>query len=117
MDGVLRGELDQLTSRMCKALNDPKRLLLLLTLGEQPRTVSELCQLLDLAQSNVSQHLAILRDRGLVEASRQGSYVIYRLRYPQILGAIEILRDVMTKELERQSALATDRSIEPSGRA
>ena len=105
MDDLLRGELDQLTSRICKALNDPKRLLLLMTLGEQPRTVSELCQLLDIPQSNVSQHLGILRDRGLVEASRQGSYELYRLRYPQILGAIGILRDIMAKELERQAAL------------
>jgi DNA-binding transcriptional ArsR family regulator len=105
MDELLREELDELTTRMCKALNDPKRLMLLLALGEEPRSVSDLCQLLELPQSNVSQHLAVLRDRGIVEASRQGSFVVYRLRYPRVLDAIAILREVMVAELERQSGL------------
>jgi ArsR family transcriptional regulator len=107
MDDLLRRELDELTSRICKALNDPKRLLLLLVLGEQPRTVSQLCQLLDLPQSNVSQHLGILRERGLVEANRHGLFVEYRLRYPQLLGAIDTLRDIMARELDRQAGLQT----------
>jgi DNA-binding transcriptional ArsR family regulator len=105
MNDLLRGELDELTSRMCKALNDPKRLMLLLALGEEPKSVSDLCQELDLPQSNVSQHLAVLRERGIVEANRQGSFVLYHLRYPQLLDAIGILRDVMGQELERQAGL------------
>jgi DNA-binding transcriptional ArsR family regulator len=102
---LMRAELDELTSRMCKALNDTKRLMLLYTLGSKPRTVTELCELLELSQSNVSQHLTVLRDRGLVEASREGTYMVYRLRHPRIIDAIDILREVMADELERQGAL------------
>jgi DNA-binding transcriptional ArsR family regulator len=104
VDALLREELDELTSRMCKALNDPKRLMLLYTLGEEPRTVSDLCEALELPQSNVSQHLAVLRDRGLVEATREGPFMVYRLRHPRVLDAIEILRQVMGDELARTQA-------------
>ena len=102
MDPLLREELDHLTSRMCRALNDPKRLMLLYLLGQGPRTVSELCEELEASQSNVSQHLAVLRDRGLVGAQRDGTYVRYRLRHPRVLEAIELLREVMAEELDRQ---------------
>jgi DNA-binding transcriptional ArsR family regulator len=111
VDALLRQEFDHLTSRMCRALNDPKRIMLLYLLGQGPRTVSELCEELEASQSNVSQHLALLRDRGLVEAQRDGSYVTYTLRHPRVLEAINLLREVMAEEHARQRFA----SAEPAG--
>src|ERR687896_473405 len=105
IDSLLRQELDELVASMCKALNDPKRLLLLYALRYGRYTVSELCELIEAPQSNTSQHLAVLRDRGLVEAERQGNNVVYSLRHPKVIDAIDILRGVMSDELERQTAL------------
>jgi DNA-binding transcriptional ArsR family regulator len=105
IDALLRQELDELVASMCKALNDPKRLLLLYALRYGRYTVSELCELIEAPQSNTSQHLAVLRDRGLVEAERQGNNVVYSLRHPKVIEAIDILRGVMSDELERQTAL------------
>ena len=105
IDALLRQELDELVASMCKALNDPKRLLLLYALRSTPQTVSELCQVIEAPQSNTSQHLAVLRDRGLVEAERQGNNVVYSLRHPKVIQAIDILRSVMSDELGRQTAL------------
>jgi ArsR family transcriptional regulator len=107
IDSLLRQELDELVASMCKALNDPKRLLLLYALQNGRYTVSELCELIEAPQSNTSQHLAVLRDRGLVEAERQGNNVVYSLRHPKVIDAIDILRGVMSDELERQTALRT----------
>lgn len=105
IDSLLRQELDELVASMCKALNDPKRLLLLYALRYGRYTVSELCDLIEAPQSNTSQHLAVLRDRGLVEAERQGNNVVYSLRHPKVIDAIDLLRGVMSDELERQTAL------------
>jgi ArsR family transcriptional regulator len=105
IDSLLRQELDELVASMCKALNDPKRLLLLYALRNGRYTVSELCELIEAPQSNTSQHLAVLRDRGLVEAERQGNNVVYSLRHPKVIEAIDILRGVMSDELVRQTAL------------
>ncbi len=102
-DDRLRRQFDELVSGMCKALNDPKRLLIIYALREASRSVGELCDLLGAPQSNVSQHLAVLRDRGLVEADRRGNSVFYSIRYPELVDAIEILRSVMGKEAERQA--------------
>ena len=105
IDSMLRRELDELVASMCKALNDPKRLLLLYALRYGRYTVSELCEIIEAPQSNTSQHLAVLRDRGLVEAERQGNNVMYSLRHPKVIEAIDILRGVMSDELERQTSL------------
>lgn len=107
----LRLQLDELVGTMCKALNDPKRLMLLYSLRDGQRTVGELCQILGVPQSNTSQHLAILRERGLVSAERRGSSVLYALRYPEVLEAVDVLRRIMSVEVDRQSQL---RSIGPA---
>ncbi|HLF41024.1 MAG TPA: metalloregulator ArsR/SmtB family transcription factor [Acidimicrobiia bacterium] len=107
IDPALRRELDELVASMCKAMNDSKRLLILYALRDGPHTVSELCEVLDAPQSNTSQHLAVLRDRDLVEAERHGNNVLYSLRHPKILKAIDILREVMEDEFARQTANRT----------
>ncbi|MDA8284496.1 MAG: metalloregulator ArsR/SmtB family transcription factor [Actinomycetota bacterium] len=105
---ALRLELEELVAGMCKALNDPKRLLVLYALRDSPRTVGQLSELLEAPQANTSQHLAVLRDRGLLESERRGTSVVYSLRHPKVLDAIEILRDVMVDEVDRLQALRQD---------
>ncbi len=75
----VKQELDRLHASICKGLADPKRLLIINTLRDGPMSVSEICDDLDLPQSNVSQHLAILRDKGLVVSKRDGQFVYYSL--------------------------------------
>ena len=104
-DDRLRQQLDDLVATMCRAINDPKRLLLLYALRESPRSVGELSAMLGLPQSNTSQHLAVLRDRGLLGTDRQGNNVFYSLRYPKLLDAIDLLREVMADEVDRQVSL------------
>lgn len=105
----LRTELDELTASMCKALNDPKRLAALYALAGGSYSVTELCGLLEVSQSNLSQHLAVLRDRGLVDTERIGNKVIYTLRDRRVVKAIDLLRAVMNDEVARRHALRTAR--------
>lgn len=105
VDEQLRAELTELTLRVCKALNDPKRLLILYALADAPRSVSELTELLDAPQANTSQHLAVLRERGLVDTERRGASVIYSLRHPKVIEAIDLLRHIMADEIDRRGAL------------
>lgn len=107
-DPKLREELEDLTAAVCRALNEPKRLMILYSLAEGPRSVGELCELLGVAQSNVSQHLAVLRGRGLVDAERDGSRSIYTLRDPRVVEAVELLRQVTNDELDRRQAIRAE---------
>ncbi len=94
----VREELDRLHASVCKGLADPKRLLIINSLRDGPMSVSELCDDLNLPQSNVSQHLAILRDKGLVVAERHGQFVHYSLTSKKIIEAMDLLREVMAEQ-------------------
>lgn len=62
-----------------KVLSDPTRLAVLEALMAGPKNVGELMEQLDVEQSLLSHHLAVLRDNGLVEATREGKTMIYQL--------------------------------------
>lgn len=91
----LSTEFADLHAHICKGLADPKRLLILNALRDGERSVSDLCDELDLPQANVSQHLAVLRDRGLAETRRDGQRVFYTVSSPKIIQAMDLLREVM----------------------
>lgn len=107
LDEKLRGELEELTAGVCRALNDPKRLMILYAVSGRGLSVGELSETLGVSQSNVSQHLAVLRERGLVEATRDANRVIYTLRDRRVIDAIDLLRDFMHDELGRRHALGS----------
>ena len=68
------------------------------------RTISEVAEELDLPQANVSQHLAIMRERGLVRARKDGQFVFYSLTTMKIVEAVDLLRQVMAMRYEDSSA-------------
>jgi len=105
LDEGLRAELTELTSTLCRALNDPKRLLILHALADGPLSVGTLADLVEATTANVSQHLAVLRERGLVDSQRDGLNVIYTLRYPELIDTIAQLRAVLRVELQRRLSL------------
>lgn len=102
MDDRLRDELTMLTGSLCKAVADPKRLMILHLLDDGPHAVGELADALEATQANTSQHLAVLREQGLVETERRGASIIYSLRYPRILEAVGILRGIQADEFARR---------------
>lgn len=88
-------EIYRLHATVCRALSDPKRLLILDLLREGQRSVGDICELLDLPQANVSQHLGVLRDKGLVSTRRDAQWVYYSLVSPKVTEALDLLVGVM----------------------
>jgi ArsR family transcriptional regulator len=83
---------------VCKGLADPKRLLIINAMRDGERSVSDICDDLDLPQANVSQHLAVLRDKGLVRTRKDGQRVFYALSSDKIISAVDLLREVMAEQ-------------------
>lgn len=98
-------ELNQLHANICQALADPKRILILYALDEQPRNVSTLADDLALPQPTVSRHLRVLRQQSLVNTERDGPSVIYHLADRRIIQVLNMMQQVMLKTLERQTEL------------
>lgn len=75
-----------------KALSNPKRLAILCRLGEGEVSVNGLSAEVGLSQSALSQHLAKLREQGLVATRREQQTIYYRLDSPEIEALIATLR-------------------------
>ena len=102
------GEIYELYARVCKAIADGKRLLIINELRDGPRTVGELVAALGIPQANVSQHLAVLRDRGIVAARRSGSNIHYSLTSKKVIEAVDLLYEFMVeRRAAGQSSLAS----------
>lgn len=81
-------------SRSLKAMSHPLRLMILCKLGEQEFSVQDIVQNVGTSQSNISQHLAILRDKGILSARKSANKVFYKVSDHKTLQLIEMMRDV-----------------------
>ena len=106
MDAHLEREVHELHAGLCSALADPKRLMILYSLSESPRSVNDLSERLDLPQPTTSRHLKILREHGLVTPERAGSSIIYSLTDTRLIEALDMLRAVMRDIYHRRAAVA-----------
>ncbi len=81
-------------SRALKAMSHPLRLKILCTLGGQEVSVQEIVERVGTSQSNISQHLAILRDKGILESRKDANRVYYRMVDSRTLKLIDMMRDL-----------------------
>jgi DNA-binding transcriptional ArsR family regulator len=102
---TLQQEISQLEADFCSALSDPNRLLILYSLNESPHNVTELTSELDLNQPTVSRHLKVLRERGLVHTTRQGTSITYHISDKRLIQALDLLRTVMRDRLVYRAGL------------
>ncbi len=96
----VKNEMIRLHAHVCKGLADPKRLLIIDALRDGEVTVTDLVDALEIPQANVSQHLAVLRDKGLVTSRRDGQWAYYSLTSPKIIQAVDLLRAVMHEQMD-----------------
>ena len=106
MDRRLIEEINLLHAQICHSLADATRILILYSLAESPRYVNELVEILDVSQPTVSRHLKVLRERGLVTATREGNSVCYALYDRRVVEALDLLRSLMADILAQQAELA-----------
>lgn len=103
-------EIQLLHTYVCQSVNDPKRIQILYALYDEPRNVTALAELLEMPQPTVSRHLALLRQRLLVTAERNGSAVVYRLSDPRIVDVLEQMRSILREMLEHQAEVLDGQS-------
>ena len=98
--------LYELHASICKTFANPWRLRIVESLGDGECTVSELVDRLGISKSNVSQHLGIMREKGVVDYRREGPYIFYRLSNPKILVACRLMREILIERIERAGELS-----------
>ena len=100
-------EMTILQADVLRTLANARRLEILHRLADGPREVSRLAAEIGISQPNVSQHLAVLRAAGVVDAERNGREVRYRLADPDVMVACGVMRAVLERRLTRLGRLST----------
>jgi DNA-binding transcriptional ArsR family regulator len=113
VDSQAMDEITILQAEVLKTLASPRRIEILHVLARGPIEVGRLADAIDASQPNVSQHLAVLRSAGIVEAERDGREVRYRLADPDVMVACALMRSVLERRLGRLGEIAA-RAGEPA---
>lgn len=93
----------EIHARFCKAMAHPTRLHILDLLKSGSKNVNELVAELGVGQANLSQHLSILREIGVVEARRVGMNVQYSVASPKIIEACALVKQIVSEKAEKQN--------------
>src|SRR2546423_1740150 len=81
-------------SAAMQAMANPLRLKILCLVGNQELSVLEIVDAVGTSQSNISQHLAVLRDTGILAARKEANKVFYRIEDPRVLQMISLTRKI-----------------------
>ncbi len=101
----MKKELYQLHAELCKTFSNSIRLEILDYLRNEELSVSDLIKRTGLSQANISQHLSIMRSKGVVTTKREGLNIYYKISNPKIIKAFDIIREILSERLKESKKL------------
>jgi ArsR family transcriptional regulator len=93
-DFVAKREQIEMAARALKSISHPLRLKILCVVGDAELCVQDIVAAVGTSQSNISQHLAILREKGVLQTRKDANRVYYSVADPRILQLIVMMREV-----------------------
>ena len=102
----MKSKLYEMHAEMCKVFTSAKRLEVLNLLRDKELSVGQLVKKANIRQANLSQHLSILREKGIVKTRRAGVTIYYSLTNPKIIKAFDIIREMLLERLTENNKLA-----------
>lgn len=93
---------------MCKTISNPRRQAIIDTIRDKEMTVSEIVEKTGVSQANISQHLSILRSKGIMQSRRQGNSIYYSLSNLKILKAYDLISEVLLESLSNRNKTIED---------
>jgi DNA-binding transcriptional ArsR family regulator len=88
----------EMQAEICKTLTNPKRIEILNALKTDERTVTDLVNILGASKANVSQHLAVMRHKGILMTRREGVNIFYRVANPKVIEACALMKEVLFEQ-------------------
>lgn len=97
-----------LHANICKTLANPRRLEIINALRDNEFTATQLVEKIHISKANLSQHMSILIQKGVVLSRREGTNVFYKLSDTKITEACDLMREVLIKNLKQNSNILKD---------
>lgn len=98
--------LYEMQADLCKIMSSPKRIEIINALKEGEKSVLELVNILGTPKANVSQHLSIMRLKGILKSRRSGVNVFYSIANQKVVTACAIMRDVLIETITERDKVA-----------
>jgi len=105
---INKAEFYNLHSDLCKAIFNPKRLAIIDALRDNKMNVNDLSERLKTSQSNISQHLAILKSKSLVVSVKEGSNTYYSISNPKILKAYDLVSEIVKDKFKSDNKILNE---------
>jgi ArsR family transcriptional regulator len=103
----MKKSIFELQADICKTFSNPKRLEIINLLKEKEMSSSELMQMTGLSKVNISQHMNILKSKGVVLTRREGVVLYYRIANPKIVQACTLMREVLMEQLQENKRIVS----------
>ncbi len=97
----------KLHADVCRVLGSASRIRIIEALREGEKSVGELSDTLGLRQANVSQHLAVMRSKGVLKTRKVGTSIYYSVSNPKIVQACDLMRQVLLEQLKENEKLVS----------
>ncbi len=91
----MKKNIYELQSEICKVLSSPKRIEIINALKDGEKSVTELVNILQIPKANVSQHLSVMRLKGILKSRRDGVNIYYRIANPKVVEACSLMHEVL----------------------
>jgi len=88
-----------------KTLSHPVRIKILHVLERGERCVCEMIDELDIEQSNLSQHLGVMKKQGIIDSRKDGQRVIYRIIYPSVLEVVSAAEKTLSEQIGHSQSI------------
>ncbi|TSA48208.1 MAG: ArsR family transcriptional regulator [Deltaproteobacteria bacterium] len=100
-------EIYELQADVCKIFSNAKRLEIINILKDGETSANELIERTGLSKANLSQHMAILKARGVILTRREGVNMYYRIANPKIIQACNLMREVLTEQIQEKGRIVS----------
>ncbi|MDO9180803.1 MAG: metalloregulator ArsR/SmtB family transcription factor [Bacteriovorax sp.] len=94
--------LYEMQANICHALSNPIRLYILDLLSSEEMTSSQLLDVLEIPKANLSQHLSVLKDAGILKTRKEGTFQVLSLAIPKIKDACQLVRGILLDRLNEE---------------
>ncbi len=100
-------EVFELHADICKIFSNAKRLEIINALKDRELSAGELIVATGVSKANLSQHMSILKSKGVVITRREGVNIYYRIANPKIIQACNLMREVLMEQIQKKEKLVS----------
>ena len=98
----------ELHADLCKIFSNAKRLEIINTVKDKEMAASELIERIGLSKANLSQHMSVLKLKGVILSRREGINIYYRIANPKIIQACHLIREVLLEQFQEKGKMVSN---------